>query len=101
MVCIVPSVCLSIRKSCQRHDCSELGNVRNWVDHCSSSADNTIVIGQTLTKLQKSVTLCIFEHCQDAEPQNSVVVTDYKLLYKIVIFIFKICFAPISGFLRM
>ena len=34
MVCFVPSVCLSIRKSCQRRDCSELGTVRNWVDHC-------------------------------------------------------------------
>ena len=35
MVCFVPSVCLSIRKSCQRRDCSELGTVRNWVDHCT------------------------------------------------------------------
>ena len=35
MVCFVPIVCLSIRKSCQRRDCSELGAVRNWVDHCS------------------------------------------------------------------
>ena len=34
MVCFVPIVCLSIRKSCQRRDCSELGTVRNWVDHC-------------------------------------------------------------------
>ena len=34
-VCFVPSVCLSIRKSCQRHDCSELGIVRNWVEHCN------------------------------------------------------------------
>ena len=34
MVCFVPIVCLSIRKSCQRRDCSELGNVRNWVEHC-------------------------------------------------------------------
>ena len=34
MVCFVPSVCLSIRKSCQRRDCSELGSVRNWVYHC-------------------------------------------------------------------
>ena len=34
MVCFVPSICLSIRKSCQRCDCSELGTVRNWVDHC-------------------------------------------------------------------
>ena len=34
MVCFVPSACLSIRKSCQRHDCSELGIVRNWVEHC-------------------------------------------------------------------
>ena len=34
MVFFVPSVCLSIRKSCQRRDCSELGTVRNWVDHC-------------------------------------------------------------------
>ena len=34
MVCFVPSVCLSIRKSCQRRDCSELGTVRNWEDHC-------------------------------------------------------------------
>ena len=33
MVCFVPSVCLSIRKSCQRRDYSELGTVRNWVDH--------------------------------------------------------------------
>ena len=37
MVCFVPIVCLSIRKSCQRHDCSELGIVRNWVEHCTSS----------------------------------------------------------------
>ena len=36
MVCFVPIVCLSIRKSCQRRDCSELGTVRNWVDHCMS-----------------------------------------------------------------
>ena len=35
MVCFVSSVCLSVRKSCQRRDCSELGTVRNWVDHCS------------------------------------------------------------------
>ena len=35
MVCFVPSICLSIRKSCQRCDCSELGTVRNWVDHCN------------------------------------------------------------------
>ena len=34
MVCFVPSVCFSIRESCQRRDCSELGTVRNWVDHC-------------------------------------------------------------------
>ena len=34
MVCFVPSICLSIRKSCQRCDCSELGTVQNWVDHC-------------------------------------------------------------------
>ena len=34
MVCFVPIVCLSIRKSCQRRDCSELGNVRNWVERC-------------------------------------------------------------------
>ena len=34
MVCFVPSVCFSIRKSCQRRDCSELETVRNWVDHC-------------------------------------------------------------------
>ena len=32
-VCFVPSVYLSIRKSCQRHDWSELGIVRNWVEH--------------------------------------------------------------------
>ena len=32
MVCFVPIVCL--RKSCQSRDCSELGAVRNWVDHC-------------------------------------------------------------------
>ena len=36
MVCFVPIVCLSIRKSCQRRDCSDLGTVRNWVDHCIS-----------------------------------------------------------------
>ena len=36
MVCFEPSVCLSIRKSCQRRDCSELGTVRNWVDHCNT-----------------------------------------------------------------
>ena len=35
MVCFVPSVCLSIRKSCERRDCSELGNIRNWVEHCT------------------------------------------------------------------
>ena len=35
MVCFMPSVCLSIRESCQRRDCSELGTVRNWVDHCT------------------------------------------------------------------
>ena len=34
MVCFVPIVCLSIRKSSQRRDCSDLGTVRNWVDHC-------------------------------------------------------------------
>ena len=34
MVCFVPSVYLSIRKSCQRRACLELGTVRNWVDHC-------------------------------------------------------------------
>ena len=34
MVCFVPGICLSIRKSFQRRDCSELGTVRNWVDHC-------------------------------------------------------------------
>ena len=28
------SVCHSVRKSCQRRDCSELGNIRNWVEHC-------------------------------------------------------------------
>ena len=39
MVCFVPSVCLSIRKSCQRRDCSELGTVRNWVDHCINKND--------------------------------------------------------------
>ena len=33
MVCFVPIVCLSIRKTCQRRDCSELGNIRNWVEH--------------------------------------------------------------------
>ena len=38
MVCFVPSICLSIRKSCQRCDCSELGTVRNWVDHCTSQS---------------------------------------------------------------
>ena len=38
MVCFVPSVCLSIRKSCQRHDCSELGIVRNWEEHCITTA---------------------------------------------------------------
>ena len=38
MVCFVPSVCLSIRKSCQRRDCSELGNIRNWVEHCTTSS---------------------------------------------------------------
>ena len=37
MICFVPIVCLSIRKSCQRRDCSELGNVRNWVDHCTAT----------------------------------------------------------------
>ena len=36
MVCFVPIVCLGIRKSCQRRDCSELGTVRNWVDHCTT-----------------------------------------------------------------
>ena len=30
----VPTVCLSIRKSCQRRDYLELGNIRNWVEHC-------------------------------------------------------------------
>ena len=33
MVCFVPSV--SLRKSCQRRDCSELGNIRNWLEHCT------------------------------------------------------------------
>ena len=36
MVCFVSIVCLSIRKYCQRCDCSELGNIRNWVEHCIS-----------------------------------------------------------------
>ena len=35
------SVCLSIRKSCQRRDCSELGTVRNWVDHCIQISGNS------------------------------------------------------------
>ena len=35
MVSFMPSVCISIRKSCQRRDCLELGNIRNWVDHLS------------------------------------------------------------------
>ena len=35
MVCFVPIFWISIRKSCQRRDCSELGNVRNWVEHCN------------------------------------------------------------------
>ena len=48
MVCFVPSVCLSIRKSCQRHDCSELGIVRNWVEHCNKDQLNRSVIILTL-----------------------------------------------------
>ena len=35
MVSFVASVCLSTRKSCQIHDCSKLGIVRNWVEHCT------------------------------------------------------------------
>ena len=42
MVCFVPGVCLGIRKSCQRRDCSKLGNVRNWVDHCKSGVLGSI-----------------------------------------------------------
>ena len=42
MICFVPDVCLSIRKSCQRRDCSELGTVRNWVDHCIVVVDGLL-----------------------------------------------------------
>ena len=36
MVCFVPSACLFIRKSCQRRDFPELGNIRNWTEHCTT-----------------------------------------------------------------
>ena len=36
MVCFVPSAYLFIRKSSQRRNCSELGNIRNWTEHCTT-----------------------------------------------------------------
>ena len=36
MVCFVQSACLLIRKSCERCDCLELGNIRNWAEHCTT-----------------------------------------------------------------
>ena len=55
MVYFVPSVCLGIRKSCQRRDASELGNIRNWVEHCILSLNiMKVVIITNLGQRQKS-----------------------------------------------
>ena len=36
MVCFASSACLLVRKSCQRRDFSELGNIRKWAVHCTT-----------------------------------------------------------------
>ena len=50
----MPSVCLSMRESCQRHDCSELGTVRNWVDHCIMSKKSVASFSVPLHQFDES-----------------------------------------------
>ena len=55
----VPSVCLSIGKSCQGRDYSELGNIRNWVEHSIFTLGvNLKTVCRIKNPEQKSVNCC-------------------------------------------
>ena len=55
MVCFVPSVCLSIRKSCQRHDCFETGKY--------SKLGRTLYDETFLTDVQKCFSDSLLSEC--------------------------------------
>ena len=91
MVSFVPSVCLSIRKSCQRRDCSELGNIRNWVELCNNMCFQTnrlLLSPNVLAKLEQWVDLkigvnrdfAINEDPDQATLKEIISQTDYYLV---------------------
>ena len=55
MVCFVPLVCLSIRKSCQGPDCLELGNIQNWLEHCNQDWAELIEACRSVSKPSSSL----------------------------------------------
>ena len=82
MVCFVPSVCLSVSKSCQRCDCSELGTVRNWVDHCTcAEIYKKMTIAFTYIPCTASTTIqCLASRRQFSQNEIRIIIGDLGLL---------------------